>query len=214
MTVTKNLLIYKATDISLIISLILVPSLFFIPDALAQSSADCPAGFGLDPDPGGGCVPLPPGEQQPDPVQNSVECPTDQVLDSNGNCVPEVQLGADIQESLVECPTDQVLDSNGNCVPEVQLGADIQESLVAPIVKEATKTGEVIGGRLGEIEKAVVGDNPTLGSEIGLLSLAGIISAIGAIVIAVYKVKHRNRKSKSYPSSVNVDVITHGGIEE
>jgi hypothetical protein len=185
MTVTKNLLIYKATDISLIISLILVPSLFFIPDALAQSSADCPAGFGLDPDPGGGCVPLPPGEQQPDPVQNSVEC-----------------------------PTDQVLDSNGNCVPEVQLGADIQESLVAPIVKEATKTGEVIGGRLGEIEKAVVGDNPTLGSEIGLLSLAGIISAIGAIVIAVYKVKHRNRKSKSYPSSVNVDVITHGGIEE
>jgi hypothetical protein len=118
------------------------------------------------------------------------------------------------QSIVVVCQPGEELDSIGNCVPEVPSGADTQESFVAPIVKETTKTGEVIGGRLGEIEKAVVGDNPTLGSEMGLLSLAGIIGAIGAIVIAVYKVKHRNRKSKSYPSSVNVDVITHGGIEE
>jgi hypothetical protein len=79
---------------------------------------------------------------------------------------------------------------------------------------ELGKLGEGISGKLGGIEEAVVGDKSTLGLEPDILPLAGIIGAIGASVIAVYKVKHRNPKSKSDPSSINVNVITRGGIEE
>jgi hypothetical protein len=84
----------------------------------------------------------------------------------------------------------------------------------AAIFEEGKKTGQGIGGKLGEIEKTLVSDNPTLVPELGLLPLAVIIGVIGAGLIGVYKVKHRNRKSKSYPSSINVDVITRGAIEE
>src|SRR5918999_4696421 len=73
MIVNKSSLIYKAANISLIITLILVLSLFFITHSFAQSSGDCPPGFGLDPDPGGGCVPLPPEGGGPEIIEDGPE---------------------------------------------------------------------------------------------------------------------------------------------
>ena len=163
MIVNKSSLIYKAANISLIITLIIVLSLFFITHSFAQSSGDCPPGFGLDPDPGGGCVPLPDQE------------------------APGITEGEPGTEPGTEIPG---------------------------IFNEVEKLGKGMSGKLGEIEEAILGDKSTLGPEPDILPLAGIIGAIGVSVIAVYKIKHRNRKSKSDPSTVNVDVITRGGIEE
>jgi hypothetical protein len=170
----------------LIISLILVLSLFFINYAFAQNSADCLPGFGLDPDSDGGCVPLP-DQGGPEIIEE----------------VPETGVGPEIIEEVPETGVGPEIIEE---VPETGVGPEMGNEL--------GKLGEGISGKLGGIEEAVVGDKSTLGLEPDILPLAGIIGAIGASVIAVYKVKHRNPKSKSDPSSINVNVITRGGIEE